>query len=186
VFRGPHSGQIHGRFIGPLRKWAICLSTQGNYLISNKTKVEKSDSQFPRWDLTLLLLFRWTFWSYAGLEIITAVIAIRRAEIMAMVTKQQTSSFIPPLLQGVQSSTGVHNPPTQSVPWAVSSGLKRPGHEAATHLHLLQRLTELELYFDLPLSWRSKSYPRNRPWRPIGLGDVKDPTLSRQSAHRWR
>jgi hypothetical protein len=29
------------------------------------------------------------------------------------------------------------------------------------------------------------SYPRNRPWR-IGLLDVKDPTLSRQSAHRWR
>jgi hypothetical protein len=24
------------------------------------------------------------------------------------------------------------------------------------------------------------------PWRPIGLWDVKDPTLSRQSAHRWR
>jgi hypothetical protein len=30
------------------------------------------------------------------------------------------------------------------------------------------------------------SYPRNRPWKPIGLWDVKDPTLSRQSAHRWR
>jgi hypothetical protein len=25
-----------------------------------------------------------------------------------------------------------------------------------------------------------------RPWRPVGLWDVKDPTLSRQSAHRWR
>jgi hypothetical protein len=25
-----------------------------------------------------------------------------------------------------------------------------------------------------------KSYPRNRPWRPIGLWDVKGPTLSRQ------
>jgi hypothetical protein len=30
-----------------------------------------------------------------------------------------------------------------------------------------------------------KSYPRNRPWRPIELWDVEDPTLSRQSAHRW-
>jgi hypothetical protein len=31
------------------------------------------------------------------------------------------------------------------------------------------------------------SYPHNRPWRPIGLWHVKDPTLSRQSAHtrRW-
>jgi hypothetical protein len=28
--------------------------------------------------------------------------------------------------------------------------------------------------------------PRNSPWRHIGLWDVKDPTLSRQSAHRWR
>jgi hypothetical protein len=31
--------------------------------------------------------------------------------------------------------------------------------------------------------WR---YPRNRPWRPIGLWDVEAPTFSRQSAHRWR
>jgi hypothetical protein len=30
------------------------------------------------------------------------------------------------------------------------------------------------------------SYPCNRPWRPIGLWDVEGPTLSRQSAHRWR
>jgi hypothetical protein len=27
------------------------------------------------------------------------------------------------------------------------------------------------------------SYPHNRPWRPRGLWDVKDLTLSRQSAH---
>jgi hypothetical protein len=33
---------------------------------------------------------------------------------------------------------------------------------------------------------KSGSYPRNRPWRPIGLRDVEDPTLSRQSAHRWQ
>jgi hypothetical protein len=26
------------------------------------------------------------------------------------------------------------------------------------------------------------NYPHNRPWRPIGLWDVKDPTLSRQSS----
>jgi hypothetical protein len=31
-----------------------------------------------------------------------------------------------------------------------------------------------------------KSYPCNRPWRPIGLWDVEAPTHSRQSAHRWR
>jgi hypothetical protein len=29
-----------------------------------------------------------------------------------------------------------------------------------------------------------QSYPRNRPWKPIGLQDVKDSTLSRQSAHK--
>jgi hypothetical protein len=28
-------------------------------------------------------------------------------------------------------------------------------------------------------------YVRNRPWRPIGMGDVEDPTLSRQSAQWW-
>jgi hypothetical protein len=31
-----------------------------------------------------------------------------------------------------------------------------------------------------------KSYPHNRPWSPIGLWDVKDPTLSRQCGHRRR
>jgi hypothetical protein len=25
----------------------------------------------------------------------------------------------------------------------------------------------------------------NRPWRPVGLLHVEDPTLPRQSAHRW-
>jgi hypothetical protein len=28
------------------------------------------------------------------------------------------------------------------------------------------------------------SYPRKRPWRPIGLWDIKNPTLSRQSAQK--
>jgi ssDNA-binding Zn-finger/Zn-ribbon topoisomerase 1 len=32
---------------------------------------------------------------------------------------------------------------------------------------------------------KSQSYPRNRLWRPIGLWDVKAPTLFRQSAHGW-
>jgi hypothetical protein len=34
--------------------------------------------------------------------------------------------------------------------------------------------------------FRVLNYPRNRPWRPIGLWDVEDPTFSRQSIHRWR
>jgi hypothetical protein len=33
---------------------------------------------------------------------------------------------------------------------------------------------------------KKQIYPRNMLWRPIGLWDVKDPTLSRQSAQRWR
>jgi hypothetical protein len=35
-------------------------------------------------------------------------------------------------------------------------------------------------------SEKKNYYPRNRPWKPIGLWDVEDTTLSRQSAHRWR
>jgi hypothetical protein len=30
------------------------------------------------------------------------------------------------------------------------------------------------------------SYPCNRPWRPIGLWDIKDPKFCKESAHRWR
>jgi hypothetical protein len=32
-------------------------------------------------------------------------------------------------------------------------------------------------------SKKSKALPRKKTRRPIGLSDVKDPTLSRQSAH---
>jgi hypothetical protein len=35
-------------------------------------------------------------------------------------------------------------------------------------------------------SKKSKAIPVNRLWKPIGLRDVEDRTLSRQSAHRWR
>jgi hypothetical protein len=31
-----------------------------------------------------------------------------------------------------------------------------------------------------------RSYPCDRPWRPIGVWDLRVPTFSRQSAHRWR
>jgi hypothetical protein len=31
-----------------------------------------------------------------------------------------------------------------------------------------------------------KSYSSNKPLRPTSLWDIEDPTLSRQSAHRWR
>jgi hypothetical protein len=33
---------------------------------------------------------------------------------------------------------------------------------------------------------KRKSYPCNRPWRPMGLSEVEAPIFSRQSAHRWR
>jgi hypothetical protein len=35
-------------------------------------------------------------------------------------------------------------------------------------------------------SVKKQSYPRAKPWRPTALRDVQDPTLCRQSAHRWR
>jgi hypothetical protein len=35
--------------------------------------------------------------------------------------------------------------------------------------------------------WNPKQPKKsNRPWRPLGLWDVKHPTLSTQSAQRWR
>jgi hypothetical protein len=33
---------------------------------------------------------------------------------------------------------------------------------------------------------KRQRYPYNRRWRPIGLWDVKAPTFSKQSAHKWR
>jgi hypothetical protein len=43
--------------------------------------------------------------------------------------------------------------------------------------------------FNLPplnFPWSKSKAISNRPWRPIGLWDIKAPTFSRQSAHRWR
>jgi hypothetical protein len=45
-------------------------------------------------------------------------------------------------------------------------------------------LREINLYSEV--SKIKEGYPRNKPWRSMGLWDVKDPTLSIQSAHRWR
>jgi hypothetical protein len=33
---------------------------------------------------------------------------------------------------------------------------------------------------------KKQNYSGNMPWRPIEFWDVKDPTFSRQSAHRWQ
>jgi hypothetical protein len=33
---------------------------------------------------------------------------------------------------------------------------------------------------------KSKGSPHYRPWRPIGLREVKGPTFLRQTANRWR
>jgi hypothetical protein len=35
-------------------------------------------------------------------------------------------------------------------------------------------------------TYPKQSFPRSMPWKPIGLWDVEDRTLSRQSAPRWR
>jgi hypothetical protein len=41
-------------------------------------------------------------------------------------------------------------------------------------------------YFSLFTNIINVSYPCNRPWRHVGLWDLKNPTLSRQSARRCR
>jgi hypothetical protein len=41
-------------------------------------------------------------------------------------------------------------------------------------------------YFILHTFVSKKRYPCYRPWRPIGLREVKAPTLLRQTANRWR
>jgi hypothetical protein len=37
-----------------------------------------------------------------------------------------------------------------------------------------------------PHKLKVKRFPCSRPWRPIGLREVKAPTLLRQTANRWR
>jgi hypothetical protein len=52
--------------------------------------------------------------------------------------------------------------------------------------HGRSQRTETALLHEVHSSQTGKSDPCNRPWRPIGLWDVEDPTFSGQSAHRWR
>jgi hypothetical protein len=43
------------------------------------------------------------------------------------------------LITACRTALGLTQPPIQWVPGALSLGVKRPGHEADTHLHLVQR-----------------------------------------------
>jgi hypothetical protein len=56
------------------------------------------------------------------------------------------------------------------------STLKKAASSSETQVpkHMASRLIKVKVKVKLS---------RNRPWRPIGLRDVEDPTLSRQSAH---
>jgi hypothetical protein len=74
--------------------------------------------------------------------------------------------------ENIPSATSpVKNPPC----FVLGSKPSRCGGKPATN-----RLNYARLYYWIS---KSKSYPRNRPLRLIGLWDVKDITLSRQSAH---
>jgi hypothetical protein len=52
--------------------------------------------------------------------------------------------------------------------------------------HSLCQQREDSLYDVKAKKKKTVKLSRNRPWRPIGLEDVEDPTLTRQSPHRWR
>jgi hypothetical protein len=57
---------------------------------------------------------------------------------------------------------------------------------STTSCHLIVRRSKYSLQHPVHKGsqyMQEKGYPHNRLWRPIGLWDVKDPTLSRQSAH---
>jgi hypothetical protein len=63
---------------------------------------------------------------------------------------------------------------------------QRGGYQIFTYSYLQFQPFSRSYYTDLPTIVNTKSYPCNRPWRPIRFWDVEVPTLSRQSAHRWR
>jgi hypothetical protein len=92
----------------------------------------------------------------------------------------------PPLWSSGQSSW-LHNRDVLCFLWGTNwiwicyVGESRPplwSSGQSSWLHNLDVLGEVKKKVKVKLSC-------NRPWRPIGLWDVKDPTLSRQSAHRW-
>jgi hypothetical protein len=50
-------------------------------------------------------------------------------------------------------------------------------------MHMEWRIQDGEGQYIYPVKrW---SHPCNKPWRPIGLWDVKAPTVFRQLAHKW-
>jgi hypothetical protein len=52
--------------------------------------------------------------------------------------------------------------------------------------HWIQGWEGPRVDLDAVVKIKKVKYPCNRPWRPIGLWDVEDPTFSRQSVHSWR
>jgi hypothetical protein len=56
-----------------------------------------------------------------------------------------------------------------------------------SHFHLFRTSHFHIFFFNFKRhNVKRRSYPCNRPWRPIGLWEVETPTFSRHSAHRWR
>jgi hypothetical protein len=58
--------------------------------------------------------------------------------------------------------------------------LKPASHEGYTisiYPRCLVTYPEARNGFRITAAEKSKSYPRSRPWRPIGLGDVTNPTV---------
>jgi hypothetical protein len=97
-------------------------------------------------------------------------------------------------LHVVQTGSGATQPAIQWVPGTLSPGVERPWLDAD---HSPPARAEVKTYIGLQLWFKRRNglnkrrtlntcYEYNRPWRPIRLSDVEDPTFSRQWAHRWR
>jgi hypothetical protein len=65
--------------------------------------------------------------------------------------------------------------------WKFSLSIPERASESSCISGSISSMLKLSLLVSIPINLYKWSYPRNRPWRPIGLWDVKDSILSRQS-----
>jgi hypothetical protein len=68
--------------------------------------------------------------------------------------------------------------------WFVRPTLLVPPHVCIDVSRLVSSGQDFSML--LRFSVKGRSYPFNRPWRPVGLWDVEAPALSGQSSQRWR
>jgi hypothetical protein len=84
-------------------------------------------------------------------------------------------------VENIEKNTAVVKPDAGTDMWIICQSPNKEIQNFQTSEQYLQPNIKFTIKTE-----ENKSYPCNRPWRPIRLLDVEAPTFSRKLAHRWQ